>query len=64
MNNVTLGKKIKKARLNLNMSQKEVADKIDVSRAHYISVEKGEVFPKYDKMLALKKILHLKEIAL
>lgn len=60
MNTLLIAKKIRRARQELGLSQKSVAQTIGICRHSYIDLEKGRVFPKYDRMVELAKILKLK----
>ena len=55
--NKILGSNIKKARKAQKLTQKELADKMDVSVVTIQQWEKGAYVPKTDKMIKLAKVL-------
>ncbi|MCP1312599.1 helix-turn-helix domain-containing protein [Paenibacillus tyrfis] len=50
-----LGEKIKYIRKTNQMNQKEFADRIGVSQGTLSDIERGNGFPSYETILALKK---------
>ncbi|MDF2804233.1 MAG: putative transcription factor, like protein [Anaerocolumna sp.] len=54
-----LGKRIKDEREKLNMSQDELAQKMDISRQAISKWETGNSYPDIEKILKLSEIFHL-----
>ena len=52
-----IGNRIKEKRLQLKMSQKELAEKIDVSASAVNQYEKGDKVPSSEKIISLAKSL-------
>jgi transcriptional regulator with XRE-family HTH domain len=59
VNNLTFGEKIRKLRDDLDLSLRQVANKIGVSAAFLSDVELGRRFPSADKLELLAKELHV-----
>ena len=59
MNLKKIGKLIKDARKKSQLTQKQVAYKVGLSRATIVAVEQGKTVPRYDKMVRLSKLLSL-----
>jgi len=55
----SLGKRIRKMRRYLDMSQEELADKIDSSRSHISTLEHDGVEPKLETISKLAKAFKL-----
>lgn len=53
------GKEIKKARLKLGLTQKELADEAGLCRATVIAMEHGRTLPRYDKMMRVNEVLKI-----
>ncbi len=51
--------KIKKARVDLGLSQSEIAEKLDASVAQIEKYERGEVDMALDRLFDLAQLLHL-----
>lgn len=54
-----IGDVIKKARIKKNMTQQEIANKADVSRAYYADVERGRYTPSLKLLVKLGSILDI-----
>ena len=52
-------KKLKDARLKAHLSQKEVADKINLDRSTYAYYETGRTVPSVNTLLKISKILNV-----
>ncbi|MFP4041881.1 MAG: helix-turn-helix transcriptional regulator [Bacteroidales bacterium] len=50
-------KKLKEARTNMGYTQKEVAEKTDITRAHYTNIELGNKDPSFRVARKIKKVL-------
>lgn len=55
-----IGENIKAARLDINMTQIEVAKKAEVSANYYARIERGEVNPSIETLEAILKVLKIK----
>lgn len=60
MGNKALGKNLKEARLKLGLTQKEVAEKAEVSTNWYARLERGEENVSQTTLEVIFKILKLK----
>jgi len=60
----SLGKKLKKARVETKLTQAEVAKKADVHVNYYARIERGEENPSYEKLHGILRALGLKKIEL
>ena len=54
-----IGNVIKKARIKKNMTQQEIANRADVSRAYYADVERGRYTPSLKWLAKLGSILDI-----
>lgn len=54
------GKKIRRARLNLDLTQVQVAERAKVSIGHYSGIERGEENPTYEVLESIAKVLKVK----
>lgn len=57
---IKIGKNLKSARINRDMTQEEVADKADIHPNYYARIERGEVNPSQEKMYQICKALKVK----
>jgi len=55
-----IGENIKAARLDISMTQIEVAKKAEVSANYYARIERGEVNPSIETLEAILKVLKIK----
>lgn len=55
-----IGRKLKKARLDQEMTQVDVAVKADISTNYYARIERGEVNPSIDVFEDIVKALKVK----
>ncbi len=55
-----LGKKIQKLRKNLDITQEELAEKINLSRTHIGHIEQGRKSPSIKVMEKLSRVLKVK----
>lgn len=55
-----IGKKLRKARKELNLKQSEVADKVGINSNYYARIERGEVQAALDTLKEIAKILKIK----
>lgn len=60
MGNKALGNNLKEARLKLGLTQKEVADKAEISTNWYSRLERGEENVSQTRLEIIFKILKLK----
>jgi len=60
MHSRKIGKNLKKARLNAKLTQKQVAEKIEVHVNYYARVERDEENPSLEILKKLTKILKVK----
>lgn len=49
----------KKARKNLKLTQKQVAEKIGITENSYARIERGDAKPSYDTLKAICRVLKL-----
>lgn len=56
---VDLGEKIKSLRKSKNMTQKDLADRIGVSKSIISSYESGIRYPSYDVLVKMARIFHV-----
>jgi len=54
------GKRVKKAREKLDLTQAEVSQKADMTVNYYAMIERGEVNPSFEKIKSIAKVLKLK----
>ena len=54
-----IGERIKRLRLQENMSQKQLGDKIEVSKVSISNYEKGISYPKVQQILKLIDVFHV-----
>ena len=55
-----IGENIRLARINLKLTQNDVAKKADVSVNYYARIERGEVNPSVDTLKAIFSVLNVK----
>lgn len=55
-----LGKNLKNARKNANLTQVEVAEKVGIHSNYYAKIERGEMQPALDTLENIFKILKVK----
>lgn len=53
MKNIQINKKLKELRTLEGLTQKELADKLNVSRVNYTRYETGAVRPDYETLIAI-----------
>lgn len=53
------GKRIRKARKKLEITQKQLSRHVKLSRATIVQIEKGRTVPRYDKMQRLLEVLRI-----
>ncbi len=54
---VQIGKRFKEARQKKNLSQVEVANKVDLHFNYYARIERGDANPSLDVLLKISKVL-------
>ncbi len=54
-----VGNKLKQARLSNNLSQVELAEKINLSEKHISNIERGQNFPSLDTFFKMCEVLNL-----
>lgn len=54
-----MGEKLKTLRLERNLTQKQIADRIGVAISAVSSYESGTRFPTYDSLIKLSRIFHV-----
>lgn len=54
---MSIAENIKKLRLNANMTQEELAAKIDVSRTYVVQMERGSKIPSLALSVAISEVL-------
>ena len=59
-NSEQIGKNIKKARANTELTQAEVARKVGINVNYYARIERGEHVPSLDVLEAIAKVLKIK----
>lgn len=59
MSNEQVGKKLKKGREKLNLTQEEVAEKAGIHANYYARIERGEATPSMKRLKSIFKILKL-----
>jgi ribosome-binding protein aMBF1 (putative translation factor) len=59
-NNDSFGKRVRKLRRTLDMSQEELANKIETSRSYISALEHDEYEPKLETMKKVAKALKIK----
>ena len=50
---INIGNKLKELRKNENLTQKQLADKLEISRVNYTRYETGVVRPDYETLIKL-----------
>lgn len=50
---IYIGKKLKELRLALDLTQEELADKLQISRVNYVRYETDKVRPSYEILLKI-----------
>ena len=55
-----IGKGIKNARLEVGLTQSEVAKKAKISTNHYARIERGEINPSIETLEAILEVLKIK----
>lgn len=53
-------RKLKKRRLELGFTQKQMASKIGIARTTYTNIELGNKNPSLELAIKIKKVLHIK----
>lgn len=56
---MTLGEKIKTARLKKGLSQRQVAEQLGVSQPSYLEWEHGDSVPTWARMKSISKVLEV-----
>lgn len=56
---VNMGKKLKALRLEKNLTQKQVADRIGLAISAVSSYESGVRYPSYEALIKLARIFHV-----
>lgn len=56
---VNMGEKLKALRIEKNLTQKQVADRIGLAISAVSSYESGTRFPSYDVLVKLARIFHV-----
>ena len=56
---VNMGEKLKSLRLQKNLTQKQVADRIGLAISAISSYESGTRYPSYDVLVKLARIFHI-----
>lgn len=56
---VNIGKKLKALRIEKNLTQKQVADRIGLSISAVSSYESGNRYPSYDVLVKMARIFHV-----
>lgn len=51
---------LKEARVKLELTQTQVAEKADMTSTYYAMIERGEVNPSLEKLKSLAKVLKIK----
>lgn len=51
---------IKKARKDLNLTQKDLADKAGINQSYISQLENGYISPSLSYAMAIAKVLHIK----
>lgn len=60
--NDKITKEIKQARLKLNLTQTDVAEKMGMNANYYARIERGEEIPSLSKLKKLAKLLKIKSL--
>jgi transcriptional regulator with XRE-family HTH domain len=55
-----IGENIKKARIKANLTQVEVANKVEMNVNYYARIERGEVRASFDTLERIFKVLKVK----
>ncbi|OEG62196.1 MAG: hypothetical protein BHK79_02820 [Halanaerobium sp. MDAL1] len=50
-------KKLKKKRIENNLTQEDIAKEVGIHRAHYTNIELGKVNPSFKVIVKIKKVL-------
>jgi transcriptional regulator with XRE-family HTH domain len=56
----TIGKKVKKRRISLGLTQEELAEKVGISRAYMGFIEQSRNVPSLEILDKIAKALHIK----
>lgn len=56
---VNMGEKLKSLRLEKNLTQKQIADRIGLAISAVSSYESGSRYPSYDVLVKLSRIFHV-----
>lgn len=56
---VNMGEKLKSLRIEKNLTQKQVADRISLAISAVSSYESGTRYPSYDVLVKLARIFHI-----
>ena len=56
---VNMGEKLKSLRLEKNLTQKQIADRIGLAVSAVSSYESGSRYPSYDVLVKLSRIFHV-----
>lgn len=56
---VNIGKKLKALRIEKNLTQKQVADRIGLAISAVSSYESGNRYPSYDVLVKMARIFHV-----
>ena len=56
---VNIGEKLKSLRLEKNLTQKQIADRIGLAVSAVSSYESGSRYPSYDVLVKLSRIFHV-----
>ena len=57
---VEFGKKLKKLRKEANLTQEELADKVDLTVESVSNIERGIFGPKFDNLEKIAQVLNIK----
>ena len=57
---IVIGNNIKVARLNLKLTQNDIAEKSQISVNHYARIERGEVNPSIETLESILEVLKIK----
>lgn len=55
----TIGKKIRQIRLEHDLSQEELSEKIEISPRHMCTIENGKSFPSIETFIKIAKVLDI-----
>ena len=62
MSDREIGKRLKKARKDTELTQLEVAEKVNVSVNYYARIERGEVTPSMETLKDIMRTLKIKSL--